>query len=502
MGINLRTNLIDPKIVNAASAHILARPNIEPINQLILIFLIQLLLLSISIILKIDILNLYTTILVGISFTITPIAVFLRMIKLDKRNFYLPYTFFLLFCGIYFGTGSLAYTFGSTEDQIVLDKIFPVSTDDMLYLHLINTCYVILVSIIYKFSLLIIYGQSVYKNINIEPVNKLRYLLYGICVISHLSKFLVALPYEMKITETAPLGIIVALQYLSYGGLVYFWYSYTQRKTSLLVVILLTIADLFFGLMTLYKSLILLPLVCVIIGVDIAKPLSKWAWILISITFIGGVALLQPTITFMRFNRFYNPSRNFKESIINTVTAPSVESISTLASANKLNSQKESPWLRVSFAGYESYAVKRYDSGNPLETYSFFYTVWMPRALYPDKPLIDPGTQFNLEMFGSEANRTGPTAIGEAYSNLGWTGVLLLSVATGLAFSFFIKSTNLVILGKRFEFIPIVFIGMFLGIRSEDWAVLNFMSFFLACIFYASIAVLSQYFDLAHKGTR
>lgn len=500
MGLNLRTDLTASKLGNVVNIHILSRPNIEPINQLMLIFLAQLLLLSISIILKIDIVDYYTTVLIGLSFTITPIVVYLKMVKLDKRNFYLPYTLFLVFCGIYFGAGSLIYTFGSTDDHILLDKIFPVSTDDMLNLHLINTCYVILVSITYKYSLLTIYGQSIYNYVSNEPVDKLKYLLYGICTISLLSKFLVALPYEMKLTDTPPLGIIVALQHLSYGGLVYFWYSYIQRKTSLFVIIFLTIADLFFGILTLYKSLILLPLACAIIGIDIAKPISKRAWVLISLILIAGLTLLQPTITFMRFNRLYNPSSNFKESIDNLFSTPSLESISTLASANKSVGQKESPWLRISFAGYESYAVKRYDSGNPLNTYSFFYTVWMPRAISPDKPLIDPGTQFNLEMFGSDANRTGPTAVGEAYSNLGWLGVLLLSVATGLAFSFFIKSTNLVVLGKRFEFIPVVFIGMFLGIRSEDWAVLNFMSFFLAFFYYCIIAILSQYFHLAYKG--
>jgi len=485
-----------PKMMNNEISCIFTKPCIEPIDRLVFIFIIQFLLLLSALAINNDLIGVYTSILVGISFTITPIFVFIQMIKIDKRNFYLPYTFFLLFCGLYHGLGSLVYTFGTAEDHILLDKIFAISVNEMLYLYLINTSYVIVVSIAYKYSLLTFYGQSIYNQIKNEPVDKLKYLLYAVSTISILSKFLVALPYEMKLTGIAPLGIIVALQHLSYGCLVYFWYAYKQRKLSLFFVLFMTALDLLFGVLTLYKSLILLPIACAIIGSDIAKPLSMRAWIIIGVTLTSGLALLQPTITFMRFSRSINPTSNFTESISNFTTFTSLESISTLAATNESKGQKESPWLRMSLTGYEAYAIERYDSGNPLNTYSYFYTVWVPRALSPDKPLIDPGTQFNLEMFGSEDNRTGPTTIGEAYSNFGWPGVLILSIATGLAFSFFIKSTNLVILGKRFEFIPVMFIGMFLGIRSEDWAILNFMSFFLALIFYYSIKILSEYFNL------
>ena len=68
----------------------------------------------------------------------------------------------------------------------------------------------------------------------------------------------------------------------------------------------------------------------------------------------------------------------------------------------------------------------------------------IPRILWPDKPLIAPGSEFDTIFRGYIAQSS--LAIGfiaEAYWNLGWLGVLLISAMIGLEIGWFTRRWHL-----------------------------------------------------------
>jgi hypothetical protein len=95
---------------------------------------------------------------------------------------------------------------------------------------------------------------------------------------------------------------------------------------------------------------------------------------------------------------------------------------------------------RFSIAPFEAHFIALYDSGSPGDSLRNFFNVLIPRAIWPDKPIISPGTEFDLAFRGFVLQSS--LAIGfiaEAYWNLGWTGVILISGMIGLQIGWFTR---------------------------------------------------------------
>jgi hypothetical protein len=147
-------------------------------------------------------------------------------------------------------------------------------------------------------------------------------------------------------------------------------------------------------------------------------------------------------------------------------------------------------WARFSYSNAQAFAMNDYDHGTGGGTFRLIPYTFVPRLLYPDKPLITPGRDFTYTVTGHESeSNTAPGFFAEAYWNGGWFAVFAACVYVGLVFAgfgYFVKRT---IGAGKYEFLPIVMIGITMGYSPDSW--------FAATYFGSLIQALGLYVVLS-----
>lgn len=132
-----------------------------------------------------------------------------------------------------------------------------------------------------------------------------------------------------------------------------------------------------------------------------------------------------------------------------------------------LNS-RQSGLLRLSYVNINAFVVDRYDAGLSGDTLGNALAVIIPRALWPNKPII---TQLGGDLYFLVRGRYG-TSFGvghfaEAYWNFGWAGLIIFMAILGPILAIFTRISIRIMARKDWIFLPIVFIGVNLGLRVD-----------------------------------
>lgn len=113
------------------------------------------------------------------------------------------------------------------------------------------------------------------------------------------------------------------------------------------------------------------------------------------------------------------------------------------------------------FIGLDSFSIivanPKYQGGKTL---ALFFTAFIPRFLWSEKPVLDVGRKFAVEYWNQPINvqnSIAPTAIGELYWNFGLIGVLigmfLLGVIYRIAYLYFIRNSTQVSAMEAFLYV-------------------------------------------------
>ncbi|PWT74383.1 MAG: hypothetical protein C5B60_06755 [Chloroflexi bacterium] len=252
-------------------------------------------------------------------------------------------------------------------------------------------------------------------------------------------------------------GIILMIILISRGEKQYHWFLYP-----------LVCSEIISGLVTLSKLDVLLTMVGVILATYLCKPRLK---LLIGAA-LGLVLLyvfiLSPFVLFARLVIGSNYARETEE--LGTA-------ISEYRHANRndiaiVDSEVQGWWTRLSYANVQAFAMDSYDHGAGGQTFALLPYVLVPRVLYPDKPFMTSGKEFTQLLIGYEdESHTGLGFFGEAYWNGGWLMVMLACFYVGLLFSIFGYVSMRLILSEQYVYLPVIMIGVFTGMRPDDWFV-------------------------------
>lgn len=121
-------------------------------------------------------------------------------------------------------------------------------------------------------------------------------------------------------------------------------------------------------------------------------------------------------------------------------------------------------WNRLNYAPVQAFAMVRYDDGYPGETLRYAGIVLIPRLLWPDKPVTtDLGVDFYQLVTGRRSTHLGLGIFGEGYWNLGWFGVVGISLATGIVFGLVSRFALGWIRRREFIYLPSVMLGIQMG---------------------------------------
>ena len=135
----------------------------------------------------------------------------------------------------------------------------------------------------------------------------------------------------------------------------------------------------------------------------------------------------------------------------------------------------EAWWDRLSYVKYQAYAVEAYDQNYPGKTLQNFKYIFIPRILYPEKPNLNPGSEYNslVQQSFSEQNpnSTGPGIFVEAYWNGGWLYLIYVTIY----FSFLLFYTSKIIVKnlKEKNYVILMFAvnAVYIGRSIDSWFV-------------------------------
>lgn len=244
-------------------------------------------------------------------------------------------------------------------------------------------------------------------------------LIYGLLII-----------YTFPVPNNIALIILITVfKFVPYLTIIIMFVGFDRlSRFSKIFAILLTVFMMFYGLIALSKSVFFLPLVCVALGLLLGSGSTILITSIISLSAVAYFGLVQEVINFSRLHPVVDP-------MINTIPEriAAVRDSFDLVVENAVASPLIAQLSRLSLTPFESHFMMLYDTGTPGNTVDSAAWVLVPRLFWPEKPVFDPGSEFDLIFRGTIADSNLALGhIAEGYYNLGWPGVVLVSVIAGL----------------------------------------------------------------------
>lgn len=125
------------------------------------------------------------------------------------------------------------------------------------------------------------------------------------------------------------------------------------------------------------------------------------------------------------------------------------------------------PWLRLNYVPYQVHSMRMYDRGDGGDTLNEVWMYFVPRLIWPEKPVIVPlGRRWYSDFLGREVRTTsiGITIYGDGYWQAGWFGVVIFSLLTGFAYGLISIFSFIAVKSKDFATVPAVFLALQLSV--------------------------------------
>ncbi len=392
----------------------------------------------------------------------------LRQIRRNISSLWTPLTWYRVTMLSYFGIGSMVpiWTNGETLDLIKsFYSFYGYETIKLNFLiTLFNLCFLTTVKIIFfiierKATWIRFDGGISKSNFSLIAFGSIC-LLVGAAV-----NYLIILPQTIGIINLTYFSTISTLAMLSWFGyfMVVYWGLENRKWAALIVPILLSFGESGIGFLATSKASMLMPLVMISIGFIYHKPkLSR-------IIMFGGVIvvifmLLSPAVAYVRDlgGKYYSGS-------------PPAKDIPGLY-ASYFRGEKEDDsytgvemgWARLSFVNAGTFVMNQYDHGLPGNSYRYWSIVWIPRIIYPEKPIItDVARELTYAANGNYNSSASAGLAAEAYWNGGWFAAVSVAVFIAFVFGFWSIYSYEVIRRRAWHLFFVVLLGMRMAVRVD-----------------------------------
>lgn len=202
-----------------------------------------------------------------------------------------------------------------------------------------------------------------------------------------------------------------------------------ERATIVLLVFLIAVEGLLSG----QKMTFIMPFMAAALGLWISERYRMIAIVIVGIVVGLYITMLSSVVPHVRGHVLYDPYNN---SLGERVTI--VHDVLSTIEERTIEETNQSTLSRLSPTQFSAHFIASYDNNFPGESLDKAFVVLVPRVLWPEKPIINPGKHFDSvwrdwDIFSS-------LAIGfpaEAYWNNGWAGVVAVSLYVGLMLGWF-----------------------------------------------------------------
>ena len=206
------------------------------------------------------------------------------------------------------------------------------------------------------------------------------------------------------------------------------------------LIVLLILALVLHGMLGMRKMFTILPIMSLVMGMMIFPRTRVLAGVIVVCVIVIYGAGMADTLNYGRLHVGFDPLLNGPLDRLRILW----DTVGSLREVSALQQEEGSLLQRFTIAPFEAHFIGLYDSGAPGDSLRNFFNVLVPRAIWPDKPIISPGAEFDGIFRGYFVQSS--LAIGfiaEAYWNLGWLGVILISAMIGLQMGWFTRRWHL-----------------------------------------------------------
>lgn len=395
-----------------------------------------------------------------------------RLLRQDSAMVLTPAFGFAINVAIFSGLGPLIYTMGPGE-VVSYMAIHPTAITfvEVLRAHLLNSVGAVGVLSGAIVALIVFTNNSkanqldrAQRRIIPVPAVAFSFLIVGLGL-----KYGLIIPARFGMIEIVVPGAIESLAFLpdlgfaAIGLLAALGRQYAKAILICVWPIHLGLTFLEFGKLN-FLTALLLPAIGAYIATGNMRRLLVWA--------------LLGIITFYLSQPIFGSARsaiqivNTEETIERATYSQRFEYLSAalageVAVADTYADSRTHPWLRLNYVPYQVHSMRMYDRGDGGDTLNEVWMYFVPRLIWPEKPVIVPlGRRWYSDFLGREVRATsiGITIYGDGYWQAGWLGVIIFSLLTGFAYGLITIISFIAVKSKDFATVPAVFLALQLSI--------------------------------------
>ncbi|HTU44713.1 MAG TPA: hypothetical protein VMF91_06605 [Bryobacteraceae bacterium] len=368
--------------------------------------------------------------------------------------------------GVYHGLGPLLHVFGDPTAIAYANQFAPINPDELARTNLLNAWSLAIILASFALCCRIHTGK---KNVSSERSrgrsgSTMRLISWSMIAIALPIKYLVVMPYFLGWSDpdfVLP-GFLAVLGNLSPLCLfLLLYHAWSRNAAFYLPAAILFALELATGLLSFNKSEIIIALGVVFLGFYFMRP-SK----ILAATAISVIAIVYFVITpLVSRGRLYLTTNS--ASISERVEA--LESAWNVDHPDISSSNVQGWWTRLCYSNAQAFCLRQHDAGMPGNTFELILPAIVPRVLWPDKPLMTPGFEFNQLVTGNHRSSSAAGVFAEAYWNGGWPAVVIACVYLGLLLNWFTRIAFNYVAARDVRWLPFGIGGLLMGASITDW---------------------------------
>lgn len=390
-----------------------------------------------------------------------------RIVRQSPIAVWAPLFWFRFACAVYYGVGALVPHIVNEETRQEIYSYYYFNETMNLKVNLTYTLGIFLTLSFSYFFIFRFRGRTRSKSKGVEPRAASQTQFFALCflIVGGILRYGFALPYTFGLTTTVLPGAIVTLSSMYYVG-IYLLIVYGLRfnRGVMPLAWLLIGFDILVSIASFAKTELMLILIFSFLGF-ISREANNKRMVFGAVCVAMAYFAFQPLVMYgreelvKRYGEIRGAGIGERWDIVQNYVG---------GSRGTSDSEKQLGLLRLSYVNVAAFVIDRRDAGVAGTTLRDAAAIFIPRILWPDKPIITRlGGDLYFLVRGRDGSAMGVGHFAEAYWNFGWWGIAPFMAILALILSLYTRVSVSIIANRAWVFLPVVFIGVNLGLRVD-----------------------------------
>lgn len=391
-----------------------------------------------------------------------------HMLRSNSRHIWTALFWFRLSTAAYFGVGVIIV---SILDQNTFDYIsafFPFYDADIFKINTLILLSVLLTLSTARFVIMIFFNKRLEQTRQGGGDRWLLIVGTVFSVIGTIVNYGLKTPQDFGWINAQIPGSILNLVRLTMAGIFLLTLWSIRRKGTLLpyVLFVLISLELVFQLLRFSKAGILMTMIFFLLAFLWDKASYKRLGISAALV-VAAYAATVPVVSYGRQEMVMRYGEGTPVGFVDRFDV--LQSYFTdEADIYRGNTARQSALLRITYVNSAAFVIHQYDIGAPGTWPRTIPAVFIPRFLWPSKPIIsDVGLDIYELGTGNRTSSMGAGIFADAYWAAGWWGVLIFMPILGAIMAVLTAVCTRFILQERWLYFPVILMGMLIGFRAD-----------------------------------